>query len=43
VAVAKGVTAGVACAQSFFGEPVAPQAPAPPPDVPAERERLPVP
>ena len=40
VAAAKGVVAGVACAQTFFGEPVAPAAPAPPPDLPAERERL---
>jgi thioredoxin reductase len=40
VAAATGVVAGVACAQSFFGEPSAPAAPDPAPDLTAERERV---
>jgi len=40
VAAAKGVVAGVGCAQSFIGDRATPQAPAPAPDVPAEREQL---
>jgi thioredoxin reductase len=40
IAVAKGVVAGVGCAQSFFGQPTAVLAPDPAPDVSAERERL---
>jgi thioredoxin reductase len=40
IAVAKGVVAGVGCAQSFFGRPTAVLAPDAAPDLPAERERL---
>jgi thioredoxin reductase len=40
VAVAKGVVAGVGCAQSFFGGPTAVLAPDAAPDVSAERDRL---
>jgi thioredoxin reductase len=38
IAAAKGVVAGVGCAQSFFGEDTAPKAPEAPPDVPGELE-----
>ena len=40
IAAAKGVVAGVGCAQSFFGQPTAVLAPDAAPDVSAERERL---
>jgi thioredoxin reductase len=40
VAVAKGVVAGVGCAQSFFGRPTAALAADAPPDVAAERAEL---
>jgi thioredoxin reductase len=40
IAVAKGVMAGVACAQSFFGQPTAVLAPDPAPDLPRERTEL---
>lgn len=40
IAAAKGVVAGVGCAQSFFGRPTAVLAPDAAPDVLAERQRL---
>jgi thioredoxin reductase len=40
IAVAKGVVAGVGCAQSFFGQPTAVLAPDPAPDLPHERTEL---
>jgi len=40
VAVAKGVVAGVGCAQSFVGQPTAVLAPDAAPDLGSERERL---
>jgi thioredoxin reductase len=40
VAVAKGVVAGVGCAQSFVGQPTAVLAPDAAPDLPAERRQL---
>jgi thioredoxin reductase len=40
IAVAKGVVAGVGCAQSFLGRPTAVLAPDAGPDLSAERERL---
>jgi thioredoxin reductase len=40
IAVAKGVVAGVGCAQSFFGRPTAALAPASPPDLGQERAEL---
>ena len=40
IAVAKGVVAGVGCAQSFFGRPTATLAAASSPDLPAERAEL---
>lgn len=36
IAASKGATAGISCAQSFFGEPSAPDAPAPAPDLGVE-------
>ena len=36
IAASKGATAGIECAQSFFGEPTAPGAPDPAPDLEAE-------
>jgi thioredoxin reductase len=40
IAVAKGVVAGVSCAQSFFGQPTAVLAPKAAPDLPRERAEL---
>jgi thioredoxin reductase len=40
IAVAKGVVAGVGCAQSFFGRPTAVLAPEAAPDLPGERTEL---
>jgi thioredoxin reductase len=40
IAVAKGVVAGVGCAQSFFGRPTAVLAPQAAPDLPRERTEL---
>jgi thioredoxin reductase len=40
IAVAKGVVAGVGCAQAFFGRPTAVLAPQAAPDLPAERAQL---
>ncbi len=39
MAASKGATAGIECAQSFFGEPTAPDAPDPAPDLGAETLR----
>ena len=40
IATAKGVVAGVGCAQSFFGAPTAVLAADPPPDLPQERAEV---